>query len=99
VFLHVITYNEAAIRLYSRAGFNCAGRLPSFYFIHSGRQPDPSTYIYDALLYVQHTAADWALTGWDVVALAVSPLRAAWGRLHGCMPQWHRWGLGRGIAF
>jgi ribosomal protein S18 acetylase RimI-like enzyme len=90
VFLHVIIYNQAAIHLYSRAGFTLAGRLPNFYYIHSGRQPDPGTCVYDALLYVQHTAPDYAVTGWDVVALAVSPLRAAWGRLYGCMPQWSR---------
>ncbi|KAI8469663.1 MAG: acyl-CoA N-acyltransferase [Monoraphidium minutum] len=28
VFLHVITYNDAAIRLYSRASFTCAGAPP-----------------------------------------------------------------------
>lgn len=86
VFLHVITYNDAAIRLYSRAGFTCNGHLPSFYYIHTGRQPDPDTCVYDAYLFVQHTAAAWAGSGWDVLALAVSPLRAAWGRLHGCVP-------------
>jgi len=93
VFLHVITYNQAAIRLYSRASFSCVARLPAFYFIHTGRQPDPDTCIYDAFLFVQHTAAEWGHSGWDVVALAVSPLRAAWGRLYGCMPQFvHRYG-------
>ncbi|GBF94521.1 histone acetyltransferase-like [Raphidocelis subcapitata] len=91
VFLHVISYNAAAIRLYSRAGFACAGRLPSFYVIQSGRQPDPSTPVYDAFLFVRHVGGEWGGAVWGAVAaLAVSPLRAAWGRLYGCIPPLYR---------
>lgn len=87
-FLHVISYNDAAMRLYGRAGFSCAGRLPGFYYIQSGRQPDPSNRVYDAFLFAQHTAPEWGgYSGWDVVSLAWSPLRTAWGRIYGCMPQ------------
>jgi hypothetical protein len=67
---------------------NPKGRLPRFYYIHTGRQPDPATSVYDALLFFQPTAPEWApYSGWDVLALAVSPLRAAWGRLYACVPQ------------
>lgn len=52
LFLHVITYNQGALRLYHRAGFSCAGHLRNFYYINTGRQPDPNCTQYDALLYV-----------------------------------------------
>jgi GNAT superfamily N-acetyltransferase len=41
VFLHVIAYNNAALGLYSRQGFAVVARLPAFYNIATGRQPDP----------------------------------------------------------
>ena len=41
IFLHVIMYNTAAIRLYDRSHFQCMGRLANFYYIASGRQPNP----------------------------------------------------------
>lgn len=41
VFLHVITYNTAAMSLYSRQGFSCVAKLRGFYFIATGRTPDP----------------------------------------------------------
>jgi hypothetical protein len=52
VFLHVITYNTAAMSLYMHAGFQCMARLSNFYHIATGRQPDPATVVYDAYLYV-----------------------------------------------
>ncbi len=52
MFLHVITYNQGAIRLYSRAGFSCVGQLQNFYYINSGRQLDPSRQHYDAFIYL-----------------------------------------------
>lgn len=41
VFLHVITYNSAAMSLYSRQGFSCVAKLRAFYYIATGRTPDP----------------------------------------------------------
>lgn len=41
MFLHVITYNTAAMSLYSRQGFSCVAKLRGFYFIATGRTPDP----------------------------------------------------------
>jgi ribosomal protein S18 acetylase RimI-like enzyme len=41
VFLHVITYNTAAMSLYSRQGFCCVAKLRAFYYIATGRTPDP----------------------------------------------------------
>lgn len=91
MFLHVIQYNTAAIRLYTRAGFTCAGRLTSFYHIATGRQPDPSTHLYDAYLYVQYLGEAWSgASPWECLHLAVTPLRSAWGRLHACMPSFCR---------
>lgn len=42
VFLHVITYNTAAMSLYSRQGFSCVAKLRAFYCIATGRTPDPN---------------------------------------------------------
>lgn len=55
VFLHVITYNTAAMSLYSRQGFNCVAKLSAFYWIATGRTPDPHQQV--------------RLSGWLVVAL------------------------------
>jgi hypothetical protein len=41
VFLHVITYNSAAMSLYARQGFSCVAKLRQFYYIATGRTPDP----------------------------------------------------------
>jgi hypothetical protein len=41
VFLHVITYNTAAMALYSRQRFSCVAKLRAFYYIATGRTPDP----------------------------------------------------------
>ncbi|KAF8062074.1 MCC1 [Scenedesmus sp. PABB004] len=90
VFLHVISYNAAAQALYARAGFACVARLPAFYFIATGRQPDPATQVYDAYLYVQHMGPPGLVSPWDLVTLAWSPLRSALGRIQACMPRFGR---------
>ncbi len=90
MFLHVISYNTAAMSLYSRHNFQCAGRLRNFYHIGTGRQPDPTTVIYDAYLYVQYLyQGDAIYSPWDVLQVAWSPVRMAWARLQrsSCMPQ------------
>lgn len=51
VYLHVITYNSVAIAFYRRNHFIELSLLRGFYYIASGRQPDPSTTSYDALLF------------------------------------------------
>jgi len=56
VFLHVIAHNTAAQALYAKAGFGCAGALPSFYFINTPRQPAPGVVHYDALLFARRLA-------------------------------------------
>jgi ribosomal protein S18 acetylase RimI-like enzyme len=50
-FLHVAAYNGAALALYSSLGFTPLVRLPGFYTIATGRQPDRDVTSYDALLY------------------------------------------------
>lgn len=90
VFLHVITYNDTALRLYARHGFHCAARLPHFYVINSGRQADPSRTRYDAFLYVVYVAPSGAVGGaagqCDVLALTVQPVWHALSSLGGCLP-------------
>ncbi|KXZ49307.1 hypothetical protein GPECTOR_22g901 [Gonium pectorale] len=41
IFLHVISYNDAAMRLYGGAGYQAMARLPNFYHLSTGRQPNP----------------------------------------------------------
>lgn len=41
----MITYNTQAMGLYSMQGFACVARLSRFYFISTGRQPDPNTQV------------------------------------------------------
>lgn len=48
VFLHVITYNTAAMSLYSRQGFCCVAKLRAFYYIATGRTPDPQQQVREA---------------------------------------------------
>lgn len=48
VFLHVITYNTAAMSLYSRQGFSCVAKLRAFYYIATGRTPDPQQQVREA---------------------------------------------------
>ena len=50
-FLHVADFNGAAVALYTGLGFSPLARLPGFYSIGTGRQPDPGVTRYDALLY------------------------------------------------
>jgi hypothetical protein len=45
LFLHVITYNTQAMSLYTMQGFACVARLSHFYYISTGRQPDPNTQV------------------------------------------------------
>lgn len=91
LFLHVITYNTQAMALYTMQGFACVARLSRFYFISTGRQPDPNTQVYDAYLYVQYVGGAAGLaTPWDMLTLAWSPLRSALARIHSCMPGFCR---------
>eukprot|EP00850_Spirogloea_muscicola_P001500 SM000005S17297 [mRNA] locus=s5:1204230:1205549:- [translate_table: standard] len=45
VYLHVISYNRAAILFYKKASFQCVRRLPAFYAI-AGRAYDAYLYVY-----------------------------------------------------
>lgn len=53
VFLHVIAYNEGAIRLYQKCKYRCQALMHNFYHIRSGRQPEPHRSRYDAYLFVK----------------------------------------------
>eukprot|EP00747_Dinoflagellata_sp_TGD_P170279 gnl/TRDRNA2_/TRDRNA2_201427_c0_seq1.p1 gnl/TRDRNA2_/TRDRNA2_201427_c0~~gnl/TRDRNA2_/TRDRNA2_201427_c0_seq1.p1 ORF type:complete len:319 (-),score=18.60 gnl/TRDRNA2_/TRDRNA2_201427_c0_seq1:43-945(-) len=46
VYLHVVTYNEAAIRLYEANRFVCLARFPNFYNLHGSP--------YDSFLYATY---------------------------------------------
>ena len=53
MFLHVITYNESAIHLYEKCSYSCKTRMRNFYYIQSGRQPEPDRWKWDAFLFVK----------------------------------------------
>jgi hypothetical protein len=55
--VHVITYNTQAMALYTMQGFACVARLSRFYFISTGRQPDPNTQVRGCLVSPQLVAA------------------------------------------
>ena len=78
LFLHVITYNSSALRLYERAGYQWAGCLPNFYYINSGRQPETHRLHYDAhLMTLPLPEAAWAPPAWGSWQL---PFSSCWGR-------------------
>ena len=58
IFLHVITYNEAAIHLYQKFSYVCKTRLHNFYHIRTGRQPEPRKWKWDAFLFVKWIVED-----------------------------------------
>eukprot|EP00884_Botryococcus_braunii_P010466 jgi/Botrbrau1/19420/Bobra.0338s0047.1 len=101
VYLHVITYNHSAIAFYQRNGFNEVALLRNFYFIATGRQPNPSQVQYDAYLYAKVLERQLPKHSWSYCLLncAVSPMRhpspsadpraAGTGAGKGCMlPSW-----------
>ena len=48
IFLHVISYNEAAMRLYGSSGYSPVARLPNFYhLVGRGVARIGGAYIYD----------------------------------------------------
>lgn len=50
--------------------------------------------VYDAYLYVQYVGGAAGLaTPWDVLSLALSPVRSALARIHSCMPGFCRCGV------
>lgn len=53
MYLHVISYNEAATKFYSRAGFSCVAELPNFYHIQTGRALYADVKNYDAYIYIK----------------------------------------------
>ncbi|KAF5834323.1 hypothetical protein DUNSADRAFT_9024 [Dunaliella salina] len=54
IYLHVISYNEAAIGLYMRNQYQCLGLLKDFYSLPCGPQPNAARMPYDAYLFVQY---------------------------------------------
>ena len=50
IYLHVLSSNSSAIKLYSSSGYECLALLKDFYYINTGRQPDPRQTRYDALI-------------------------------------------------
>ena len=50
IYLHVLSLNSSAIQLYASSGYECLALLRDFYYINTGRQPDPSLTRYDALI-------------------------------------------------
>ncbi|GIM03083.1 hypothetical protein Vretimale_7887 [Volvox reticuliferus] len=94
IFLHVISYNDAAMRLYGTSGYQVMARLPNFYHLVTGRQPNPDQSWYDAFLYALFIpssgpelspAMQWA---GGMLGAAVAPLRSMLGTFNGCIPSW-----------
>lgn len=84
LFLHVITYNNAAMRLYEKCQFQCVACLENFYNIRSGRQIDPNRTQYDAYLFLKWTDAERRNIGpWEG---AVGPFRHAFYHWNMCFP-------------
>jgi hypothetical protein len=53
VYLHVITYNVAAMEFYRKNGFEAAGELKEFYFIPSGRALVQGQESYNAYIFMK----------------------------------------------
>ena len=53
VYLHVIDYNAAAAKFYTKAGYACLAELQDFYFIKTGRAPDASRLNYNGYIYLK----------------------------------------------
>ena len=51
LYLHVITYNDAASKFYEQSGFSCIAELKDFYFIQTGRALYPDVKNYDAYIF------------------------------------------------
>lgn len=89
IFLHVITYNTVALRLYHRCKFQLFATLKNFYSIHSGRQPDPTRTHWDAHLFSKFVLDEYGEHGGVANLDAVSQLKSAWST---CWPFACRYG-------
>ncbi|GMH42111.1 hypothetical protein BSKO_10030 [Bryopsis sp. KO-2023] len=78
MFFHVITYNEPAVRLYTRCHFRCVANLRNFYCIKSGRQPDPRRTRWDGFLFMKWVPMELKVSTGPVME-AIAPIRNAWG--------------------
>mmetsp|Transcript_68445 Transcript_68445/g.110317 ORF Transcript_68445/g.110317 Transcript_68445/m.110317 type:complete len:338 (+) Transcript_68445:62-1075(+) len=56
VYLHVVTYNQAAIRLYESTSFTCIEHFPSFYFLHGSHY---DSFLYALYLHGGHPPWKW----------------------------------------
>lgn len=69
VYLHVVTYNEAAIQLYENIKFLRIGHFNSFYFLH-GRPYD--SYLYARYCHGGRPSWKWRVRNWFGVGLNLS---------------------------
>lgn len=84
IFLHVITYNDAAMRLYQKCCFQCIAWMENFYNIRSGRQINPNQTHYDAYLFMKWMGGDLKRQGlWEG---AIAPFRHAFSQWNVCLP-------------
>jgi ribosomal protein S18 acetylase RimI-like enzyme len=51
LYLHVITYNNAAAQFYTQSGFSLVTELKDFYYIRTGRELYPDVRNYDAYVF------------------------------------------------
>lgn len=62
IYLHVLTSNASAIKLYASSGYECLALLRDFYLINTGRQPDITQTRYDALILSYRLSVNSNLT-------------------------------------
>ncbi|CAD7697320.1 unnamed protein product [Ostreobium quekettii] len=84
VFLHVISYNQAAMLLYQKSCFRCVACMENFYCIRSGRQINPNQTRYDAYLFMKWVGEELHKPGpWEG---AIAPFRHAFAQWNACLP-------------
>lgn len=86
VYLHVIEYNLTALSLYRRNKFEELAVLRNFYFIGTGRQPDPDRNSYDAYLYAFLIDISYNASPLAFLNATYAPFRSLLGQLQACMP-------------
>uniref|UniRef100_A0A7S3R8Z6 N-alpha-acetyltransferase 60 n=1 Tax=Dunaliella tertiolecta TaxID=3047 RepID=A0A7S3R8Z6_DUNTE len=103
MYLHVISYNEAAISLYMRNQFQCLGLLKDFYSLPCGPQPNAARALYDAYLFVQYLPFNLLADATYMGSQLQSSSKSSWlapvaqvsnglGSMLGFGSMWQAWG-------
>ncbi|KAL0020943.1 hypothetical protein WJX79_003756 [Trebouxia sp. C0005] len=82
----VIYILTLALSLYRRNKFEELAVLRNFYFIGTGRQPDPNKQSYDAFLYAFLIDISYNASPLAFLNATYAPFRSLLGQLQACMP-------------